>query len=359
MRATADLSALAPAVDFVARTAKPRDAIVVLGFLRIEVTDGRIALEANNLARAARASCEAADCEDGAVAVPATALSRFCRFAPKGSRVSLALIDGRLTVEAGKASASFPTLPTDDFPKYRSDTPDAKEIDAAAFCLALSSANVAASTEESRFTLNVVYLDGDTMVATSGARMHIFSIPTASGALIPREHVPDICALLKGGGEFGADQTAWVARAAGRELVGGCVDGVYPDYKRATRTPELSALVGRDDLLSALNAATLGTGCPIKLKAAGDLLSLTGAPSERGWGPGGEKASAEVSADIKHDSETGINGEHLRDALNVMPDAEIALSICDSTDASGGLVIEPADGSAFLSRKAVLSGYRL
>lgn len=355
MRAEVEVSAAAPALDFIAKAAKSGAAIPILGTMRVEMKGGALRLDGTNLERWATASVPASG-DDGAVAVNAEALARFFRAAPKGAVAQIAMEGASLTVSAGRARATLSTLDAFNFPLSPAKRPDAQEIDPDAFCAALALANLGAPSNDPKYYLNGVYLNDDYAVATDGKLMVVCGLPNRCKAIIPREFIPEICALLKGGGAFGADDNHWFARAGGMEMLGKCIAGEYPDWARvdAGLKSDPVALFGKDQITSALALATLGTRCDLRIEGAGDKLTITTAPSDRRW-ESRQETSVEVEAEVKRDFVCGVAGGYLQSALQAMPDAELAMTV----QGEGLVRIEPANGSAFLSRRANIAQVRI
>lgn len=355
MKFSAPVSNLLPEVDFVARHAAGRSTIPVLSFLRMDVRDGVLAMEATGLEVWATAATNV-DGSDGVAVVHAAAVLRFLRALPKGAAVDVATDGDSLSIEAGESRARFSTLPAADFPKQTRQVPAARTIDAGAFCAAVSGAAAAAADgSDIRHYLQGVYLADGHAVGTDGHQMIAFELPGDFGSIIPRDAVSDIVGLLKSGGEFGANDHGWIARAGGRTLFGRTVDGVYPDWRRLEIGPDPAALFDRDAMLTAIRVATFGTGCTAILTSDERGVLVSAKPTDGRWDASTQEASAVCPAEICREFRLSISSAYLSNVLAVMPDAEIALTYTNGAHAAR---IDPADGGAFLGRRGIISVIR-
>ena len=163
--------------------------------------------------------------------------SERVRFEVVGSDLHLTWADGR---------ARFPTLPADDFPVMtpKGDS-TAGTLDAAFVTHVLLRVLPAVSTEETRYYLNGICLDGrgdePMAVATDGHRLLTVAasegVKAALGAreiIVPRGFVERWVTLARGDEAeltvHGSTHAQVVT--SGVELLGKLIDGAYPDWRR-------------------------------------------------------------------------------------------------------------------------------
>ena len=147
-----------------------------------------------------------------ATTVPAHTLHEIARKLPDGATIALVEEpgEGRLSVSAGRAQFTLPTLPREDFPVMASAEYDVSyQVQAPELRRLFEKASFAISTEETRYYLNGVYLhvadDGGPKlraVASDGHRLARIdaALPAgadgAPGVIVPRKTVNELRKLL-------------------------------------------------------------------------------------------------------------------------------------------------------------------
>ena len=183
-----------------------RNTIPVLSNVRLEVMPDSISFKATDMDTEITEIADAKIVETGATTAPAHMLYDIVRKLNDGSEVEIAFPDekGQLSIASGRSKFSLPTIAVEDFPVISGDelpinfkmaSEDLKDV--------IDRTQFAASTEETRYYLNGLYIhaktEGETkvlrVVATDGHRLACVEAPLPQGAekmqgvIIPRKTV--------------------------------------------------------------------------------------------------------------------------------------------------------------------------
>jgi len=289
---TAELKSVLPPIA-------TRSGLPMLSGVRLEVSEGEVAIEATDLELTARRVVRRVVTVDGAgsVVVPAKALVKAV--AAMGSpEIALESCDGRagLDVRAGTRTVTLQGWPSDDWPaapRVAAIDPIAS-IEASAVRDAFERVALCASSDEARpiLTCAALFFREDPpsleVVATDSYRLGVAQIPVEAGfrvsdgpLLVPARAVRLLAKQLKGaegavqvraleapGVEpsrasriaFSLPDAEWTVRT---------VEGEFPNWKQVVPNPEGGSFeFDPDELGSALRAATSvrsTTGAPVRL----------------------------------------------------------------------------------------------
>ena len=358
MKATCTTSDLRAAVAFCQKAAARNASIPVLAHALVKADGDALTIHTADLDVWATATAPATAEVAGVALVPVADLSAFLRVAPTYSVVALSEVTGGLSIDCGSCSIILPIRDAAEFPLTMKPV-ETQQIDPDVFCGSLDAVQAAMSTDTTRYFLCGVYLDGDRMVATDGVRIHEAHCPCPAKTLIHARHVPLVSRLLAGGGRFGSDGSKWTAEADDKTLVGRCIEGAYPDYRKLIETPDVVnarqvGIVDRDAAIVAVNQATIGDARGVRVEGAGEhiVISTVGSMSGNLAGKFQSQGSASCSAEVLSDFVGHVSGRSVIDALNAMPDAGVAMFRRDSDPQM--LIFRPADSSAFQDRRAII-----
>ena len=291
---TAELKSVLPAIA-------TRSGLPMLSGVRLEASEGGVAIEATDLELTARRVVRGDVTVDGAgsVVVPAKALVKAVAAMGEPEIVLESHpSDGRagLDVRAGTRTVTLQGWPTDDWPavpRVAAIDPIAS-IDASAVADAFERVALCASDDESRPVLTCVALffqedpPALEVVATDSYRLGVARLPLEAGfrvsdgpLLVPARAIRLLAKQLKGvegavqvraleasGGEpsrasriaFSVPDAEWTVRT---------VEGEFPNWKQVVPSPEGGSFeFDPEELGSALRAATSvrsTTGAPVRL----------------------------------------------------------------------------------------------
>lgn len=243
---TIDRDALLSAVRAVGQAVERRNTIPILSNLLLKAEDGKLTIVASDLDLWSQTVILY---EGGSLhtTVEADRLKTAIETLRPGN-VELVPGDGALVLKQGRSSRKLPTLGPDDFPMPKPlDEAVRFAMDASVLLRILEAARVCASTEETRYYLNGVFLHvtQDHLIAatTDGHRMAQVKVACPDGAdtlpdvIIPNKAVTLICQMLADADDGAQAEveftgSAYMLRLSRSQLRGKLVDGVFPDYQR-------------------------------------------------------------------------------------------------------------------------------
>jgi DNA polymerase-3 subunit beta len=265
-----------------------------------------------------------------------------------------------ITIKAGKTVFNLPGVDPKDFPAFPSiDGTAYFNIEAPVLLEMIGKTVFAASSEESRFNLNGVYIekvnkdkkDCFRMVATDGHRLSMIDKELKStlekGIIISRRGLTELRKIL---GEdkkevaislkdnnciFKTDRTIVVIRL---------LEGEYPDYRQVIpQANDKHIIIERKDFIGALRRAQViasEKGEGVKFSIRKDTMEI------RTGGPEVGNVQEEIKIDYHGDPlEVSFNARYLLDILNIMDTDKVRMELKE--ELSSGL-IRPEDGEHFL-----------
>lgn len=229
---------------------------------------------------------------------------------PADGQVTLAAKDGRLVLTSGRSVFTLATLPADEFPLFTADSWAAEfAMPAAAVAAMIDAIAFAASTEETRYYLNGIFLHPDqaTLIAaaTDGSRLARYHMPLPDGAaaipkpgvIVPRRALAVIRKMMDQEIAAAGD-AAEVAVALsesriridcpahGAVLDSKLIDGTFPDYKRVIPTGNTNRLkadsAGLADAIDRVAALASEKTRAVKVELDKDLVRLSVTSPENG-----------------------------------------------------------------------------
>jgi len=315
-----ELAPIAAAIKRARTVIASRQTIPILGCVHITARDTGLRITGTNMDEWVTVQSDAAVAVPGAVCVDAGLIGAWLQTLPKGALVSASLIDNRLAVTAGRATASFAVMDAKDYPSPV--TPDAgvELIDAArglAMCLPF------ASSEETRYYLKGVAINRGHAVATDGHRLCSVDIGAdADGAvIIPTSGVQQIVQGSPAARLWVTD-TMWRCEDAGVVAGGKLIEGTFPDWTRLMPVADASGTVDADALAGAVATVSVSgddrASCVKMVAADGEIeLSCTGSAMT---------ATGAVSYDGSP-FELGINGKYADAALAVFTGRCVSIAV--------------------------------
>ena len=365
MKLTIERSQFLKSLSHAQSVVERANTIPILGNVMLEATDGRLRLSATDLELGAVETVEAEAISGGGTTLPAQVLYDIARKLPDGAQVELETEDGsdRIRLRCGRSTFTLSALPPEEFPEL------SKAEFACRFQLAaedlrglIDRTGFAASTEETRYYLNGIYLhttehEGVPVlraVATDGHRLARVEVPRPAGAedmpggvIVPRKAVQELRKLLEGEDgdvSISLSETGIRFVIGSVELTSKLIDGTYPDYERVIPTGndkrlevESGVLAEAVDRVAAISSERTRA---VKLAIDADSMQLSAADPTYGM------ATEEI--DVRFDGgapmEIGFNARYLLEILRRIDGGTAALELADP--AAPTLVRDMVDSSA-------------
>lgn len=118
MKLSIDRTALLTALTRVSGIVGRRNVIPILSNVLLDAADDQLVIRATDLDLEARVAVTCRVSEPGAITTPAASLLDIAKATAEGAEIGIALEDGRLKVNAGRARWKLPVLPAGDFPAF-------------------------------------------------------------------------------------------------------------------------------------------------------------------------------------------------------------------------------------------------
>ncbi len=363
MKFTIERSVLLKTLSHVQSIVERRNTIPVLSNVRVEALADGISFKATDMDTEISEITDAKVSEQGAITAPARMLYDIVRKLNEGSEVELTFPDdkGQLSVASGRSKFSLSTIAVEDFPVISGDNlpinfvmtkENLKDV--------IDRTQFAASTEETRYFLNGLYIhaktEGETkvlrVVATDGHRLACVETPLPEGAeklagvIIPRKTVAEIRKLL----DDTESENVAVSLSENKicfglqdiTLTSKLIDGTYPDYERVIPTDNNKVLeLSVKDLATAVDRVSVVAERTraIKMITSKNHVVLTTSSPDLG------SALEEMEASYENDAlEIGFNFRYLLDILTVMKGETVKISFADGSSPS--VIHDTSDASA-------------
>ena len=333
------LKALAHTQSIVER----RQTIPILANVLLEAEDEAVSLKATDNELEISEKIPAKVEEAGAITVPAHKLYDIVRRLPEGSELSLTFSEetNQVNIASGRSKFSLASIAPEGFPSMaREETPFSFDLPATQLLALINQTSFAASVEETRYTLNGIYLhekDGKLVaVATDGHRLACTKTDLPQGAkdmpgvIIPRKTIAEVAKLAGENVEnlhvsLSANQIRFAMNEI--ELSSRLVDGTYPDYEKVIPASndkvleaDAKALANVIERVSVVSEKSRG----IKLSLHENLLQISAAASDEG------SAEDELDAVYKNeDLDIGFNFRYLLDILAQIKGQNVKMSLQD------------------------------
>lgn len=267
-----------------------------------------------------------------------------------------------VSIKAGKTAFNLPGLDPAEFPVFpKTESSDYFSVLSAELLEMIEKTVFAASSEESRFNLNGIYMekvkkeekDYFRMVATDGHRLSMFDKEQNStlgekGIIISKrgltelkkvlgdnEEIEIAISLLDNNCVFKTEKTIVVVRL---------LEGEYPDYKQVIPSKnDKHIILNRKQFIGALRRAQViasEKGEGVKFSINGDVMEI------RTGGPDVGNVKEEIKIDYNGDSlEVSFNARYLLDVLNIIDTEKVKMELKE--ELSSG-VIRPFDEKNYI-----------
>ncbi len=363
MKFVIEKSTLLKTLSHVQSIVEKRNTIPVLSNVRIEALPDSISFKATDMDTEITEITDAKIEETGATTAPAHMLYDIVRKLSDGAEVAVTFPDekGQLSISSHRSKFSLPTIAVEDFPVIAGDElPISFEMKKEDLKDVIDRTQFAASTEETRYYLNGLYIhaktEGETKVlrtvATDGHRLACVESPLPQGAeklsgvIIPRKTVAEIRKLLDDSDSqnvslsLSENKICFVLKDV--TLTSKLIDGTYPDYERVIPTGNDKVLeLSVKDLSKAVDRVSVVAEHTraIKLITNKNHLLITTSSPELGSALEELEASYEAEA-----LEVGYNFRYLLDILSEIKGETVQITFSDASSPS--IIRDTADSAA-------------
>jgi DNA polymerase-3 subunit beta len=325
--------------------------------------NGSLELAATDLEVGIRSShpCEAS--KPGSLTVSARKLHEIVRELPEEKVHLEASSNAYLTLRCARAEFTLAGTTAEEYPSISNFTPEhVTAIPAAVLADMIERTMYAASSDETRYNLNGVFLERipDTgklrMVATDGHRLAYVDRllgdgfeSLADGVIIPRKGLSELKRLVDEEDadevELGFEGNNGLARKGGVTLTMRLIEGEFPNYRQVIPEERGQQLIlSTDILVHALRRVALLSAersRAVKLELTSGQLSLSSDNPDLG--------AAREETDIDYDGEPtsiAFNARYLIDAVSATRSKEVRFGFRDSLSPAE---LSPADDSDSLA----------
>jgi DNA polymerase-3 subunit beta len=363
MQLIIERASLLKSLNHVQSVVERRNTIPILSHVLLEAKDGGLRLTATDMDLEIVEQVSADVRAPGAATAPAHTFYDIVRKLPDGSQIEIATAadSATLTVRAGRSQFRLGSLAVEDFPAITAeDLPHSFALAPKDLKMLIDRAAFAASTEETRYYLNGIFLhpaesDGVATlraVATDGHRLARVEMPLPEGAeampgiIVPRKTVTELRKLVEdaaGEVRVAVSDSKASFGFSGVNLTSKLIDGTFPDYQRVipagnNQVLEVDARLFAEavDRVSTISSEKSRA---VKLSLAANQMTLSAT--------GADVGSADEELEIGYAGtpmEIGFNSRYLLDITRQIEGDGARLSLADA--ASPTIIQDGADRSA-------------
>ncbi|KRS17515.1 DNA polymerase III subunit beta [Roseovarius indicus] len=246
-----------------------RGHVPILDCLHVIADGGRLRFIGTNMDVEAQATCEASVSDEGSCNVNAADLARVVK--SSSGVISAHVDDIYLRLESAGSNVALPAL-DQEFPRLKKPEDHEEIEDAERAFRGLTPFML----KDEHNAMGGVCLDEGNAVATTGKRLARFGITGGKGQVIPGAAIPAICKAMKPGARLFVGERTWRVEAENMALAGKLVEAKFPPWRRIVieRSPICS--FDADEMLVAIDRATIGQARDLFVQVAGGTATLTG-----------------------------------------------------------------------------------
>ncbi|OOZ40090.1 DNA polymerase III subunit beta [Solemya pervernicosa gill symbiont] len=331
-----------------------RQTLPVLSNVLISAGQDGITFTATDLEVELQAISSVAVDAPGETTVPARKFIDICRALPESAEISFSLEDDRVIVKSGKSRFTLSTLPASDFPSVDAIKNVNKfELPQTEVRRLIERTHFAMAQQDVRYYLNglMLQLTSERLraVATDGHRLALSDVTATieitddQQVIVPRKGVQELLRLLESNDEMAEIQVGSnhiKVTLPGLGFTSKLIDGRFPDYERVIPSgcdKEIKA--DRETLKQALTRTSILSNEKyrgVRLHLLPNALEILAHNPEQ------EQAEDEIEVEYDgQELEIGFNVSYMIDALNVIQNDNVKISL---SDANSSCLIEATEG---------------
>jgi DNA polymerase-3 subunit beta len=320
-----------------------KNTIPVLQNIKIEAKDDKVVLSATDMDILVTSTFESDMKKGGTTTVPAQMFFDIVRKIPEGAIMISQESPSILQIKSGKSKYSLPCIEASEFPNLSEGELGGEiVIESAKLVEMIDKTRFAISSDETRYYLNGLYLQGlkrDSgfelrCVATDGHRLALSFMPldlkTPFGVIIPKKSVAEIRRIIDGAKSLKiavsrvkikvvADQTTIVSKL---------IDGEFPDYDKVLpKNNTRIAVINKKEFFDSIDrVSTVATDKhrSIKLALESGKMNLQVSTND------GSFAYEEFDVNYTEESiEAGFNSRYLLDVVGQIDKEEVLMRFKD------------------------------
>jgi DNA polymerase-3 subunit beta len=297
-------------LNIMSRVVSNKPGLPILNNVYFEATKGKLVMKTTDL-ELSISTWIGADVEnDGKITLPAKQLSEFVNSVPQ-EKIDVTVERQNFNISTSNNSASFNTMPPDDFPNIPSVEKKEEpflQINSADFLLAVNRVAFAAATDDIKPVLTGVKIeikDNGTasFVATDGLRLSKQDITIEKGIknkdfLVPVRALLELSYIVNEVGEEAGsmvslflieDKNQVMFRVGDIDIISRLIDGEFPEYEQIIPTGyKTKCNVDREEFLNSLKIvniiarSVLGNKMVLQIQSKENRISLSAVQSDLG-----------------------------------------------------------------------------
>lgn len=297
-------------LNIMSRVVSNKPGLPILNNVYFEATKGKLVMKTTDLELSISTWIGADVEDDGKITLPAKQLSEFVNSVPQ-EKIDVTVERQNFNISTSNNSASFNTMPPDDFPNIPSVEKKEEpflQINSADFLLAVNRVAFAAATDDIKPVLTGVKIeikDNGTasFVATDGLRLSKQDITIEKGIknkdfLVPVRALLELSYIVNEVGEEAGsmislflieDKNQVMFRVGDIDIISRLIDGEFPEYEQIIPTGyKTKCNVDRDEFLNSLKIvniiarSVLGNKMILQIQSKENRISLSAVQSDLG-----------------------------------------------------------------------------
>ncbi len=340
MKITTSQPELVKGLATAGRALSSRTQLPVLNNFLLETKKTEFIVSATNLETGIRVRIAAKIDKEGAITIPARALTEFVSSIPLGN-ISLVGEGDNLKVEAAGFKAVFAGINAAEFPVLPTSSGGGGAIDGSVLATIAASVAYAAAVDESRPVLTGVRFETRdrelVVIATDGFRLARKVLPVSvsiSDLILPARTIIEAARIA---GESGEDRVKLEVVAKNNQvifnlgvtdLISRILEGNYPAVDKIIPTDSpTQAILDRAEFVNRLRAVSIFSrenNNIVKFKIQNSKFIISAQAAQKG------ESEVEVEAETTGEGEIAFNYKFVQDTLASLPSERVILAMKDS-----------------------------
>lgn len=297
-------------LNIMSRVVSNKPGLPILNNVYFEATKGKLVMKTTDLELSISTWIGADVEDDGKITLPAKQLSEFVNSVPQ-EKIDVVVERQNFNISTSNNSASFNTMPPDDFPNIPSVEKKEEpflQINSADFLLAVNRVAFAAATDDIKPVLTGVKIEIKdngiaSFVATDGLRLSKQDITIEKGIknkdfLVPVRALLELSYIINEVGEETGnmislflieDKNQVMFRVGDIDIISRLIDGEFPEYEQIIPTGyKTKCNIDRDEFLNSLKVvniiarSVLGNKMILQIQSKENRISLSAVQSDLG-----------------------------------------------------------------------------